>query len=72
MKYALEIEVGWLWFSQLREVLKSYAWRDPSFQWTEGKGWLDRKFYIKGSYQDATILAKRFESWCGQVYPVRN
>lgn len=72
MRYTLEINIGFLWFSQMRDVLRSYAWNDASFDWQESRGWLDKTFYIKGSREDVVALASRFDGWCSKPVKKEN
>lgn len=69
--WVIEIEIGFLWFSQMRAVLRSYAWRDPNFKWSESPGWLDKTFYTKGSKTDIVELQNRFDGWCDNARPER-
>jgi hypothetical protein len=68
MKYSLSIEMGFLWFSQMRKVLEEYSWEDPTFEWKESRGWLDKTFYVKGTFQQVKELADRFEGWCSEIH----
>ena len=55
----------------MRAVLDSYAWDDPYFEWKEGKGWLDKTFYVKGNEKDIIMLYDRFRGWCSRVREVK-
>lgn len=66
-KYTLVITVGFLWYEQLRDVLREYEWNDDDFSWKEGTGWINRSFYLRGNLDDITELEERFYNWCGPV-----
>lgn len=70
--YSMEITVGFLWYSQLRNVLEGLSWNDPGFSWKESRGWLDRTFYVKGPGPTVLELENRFRGWCSRLQKVSN
>jgi hypothetical protein len=65
--YTTTVTVGLLWFSQLREVLDDLAWRYKDFTYKEGRGWLDRTFYIKGPYEPVKCVADQMDGWSTRI-----
>ena len=65
--YTLEINIGFLWYPQMRETLRSYEWGDSNFTWKEGEGWITRTFYCRGSFKDIVALERQFYDFCGRV-----
>ena len=66
-EFTTEINVGFLGFGQLRDALDSYAWSNTSLTWKEGRGWLDRTFYVKGPENLVRSIAKRFAGFASRV-----
>lgn len=69
MKYSIIINVGFLWYNQLRDVLREYEWLSKDFSWKEGTGWLERNFYVKGNFKDIEELEDRFYSYSSGIKP---
>jgi hypothetical protein len=72
MKYSIRINVGFLWFGQIRRILENYTWRNPHFEWKESRGWLDKTFYAKGSIGDIQELHDRFRGWVSEVETIND
>lgn len=71
-RWILRITVGFLWYSQLREVLTGYSWKDEGFRWKEGPGLLTRTFYVKGHLFDIKELRERFHDFSSEMEPERS
>lgn len=70
-RFTCTISIGFLWFTQMRAVLRKYKWNNPTtFDWNEGPGWLDKTFYIRGNYHIVLELKERFEEWSSPMEPV--
>lgn len=62
--YTTTITIGFLWFSQMRASLNEYQNESKSFTWREGKGWLEKSFYCRGSIDSINAVAKQMSGWC--------
>jgi hypothetical protein len=61
--YTTTVTIGFLWFSQMREVLNEWAWEYEDFSYTEGRGILGRTFYVRGPYRPVKSVADQMEGW---------
>ena len=68
--YTTTVTIGFLWYSQMREALTEYQAEYPSLIWKEGKGWLDRSFYISGPLPVIKLISNRFDDWSSSVREV--
>lgn len=65
-EYGISINIGFLWFGQMREALEEYSFYNSSISWREGKGILDKTFYVKGDFDTIEEIYDRFYRWSTQ------
>jgi len=59
----LTIEVGRLWWKQIRALLDNLARNDSSFSYIEGVGFLEKEFILRGSPELIKDVMKMLEPY---------
>lgn len=63
----LQIVVGRLLCSDMRDMLESEVFCGRPIRWREGKGWFERTFTIAGPIEHVRQIKQRIDYWMGAL-----
>lgn len=67
MQAIYHITLGRLHCGDYRELLENLKFRGYKIEWLESRGWLDRRFTVKGDLETVKKIKQITEKWCHHI-----